>query len=157
VELKLNYNWERNPDVLGKMCVPVLLRSPEIPDVLPWYRSRAPTVESLSYGHCYALPNPLDIYTCYIFLIICLKRDTKTLKNSSMRILCILHAAWFESPLFIWTLILSAITNEHDLLSMCCLQFLCLCAPYVLRSMYRCFKPLSNDAVNYYDYTASVR
>jgi hypothetical protein len=32
-ELKLNYNWEIKPDVLGKMYVPVLIRPPEIPEV----------------------------------------------------------------------------------------------------------------------------
>jgi hypothetical protein len=91
VELKLEYNRERKPDVLGKMCVPGLLRPPEIPDVLPWYRSRVPSVEILSYGHCYALPNPLNIHTCYIFLITCLDIGTKTLKNTRMRLLCILR------------------------------------------------------------------
>ena len=156
-ELKLNSNWERKPDVLGKIRVPVLIRPPEIPDVLPWYRSRVPAVESLSYAHCYALPNPLNTYTCYIFLITCLNIGTETLKNSSMRLLCILYVPWFESPLFIRILILSAIAKEHDLSSARCLQFLRLCAPYVLRSVNRRFKVLFNDAVNYYEYTASVR
>jgi len=156
-ELKLNYNWEGKPDVLGKINVPVLLRPPQIPDVLSWYRSRVLLVESLSYGHCHALPNLLNIYNCYIFLITFHNIGTETLKNWSLRLLWVLHVPWFETPLYIRISIMSNIAKEHDLSSKRCLQFLCLCAPYVLRSVCRCFKVLFNDAVNHCEYTASVR
>jgi len=123
-DLKPNFNWERKPDVFGKICDPVLLHPPEIPDVLPLYRSRVPAVESLSYAHCYALPNHLNIYTCYIFLITCLNISTETLKNSGIRLRCILHVPWFESPLFIRISNLSSIAKQHVVCSTCA------CAPH---------------------------
>jgi hypothetical protein len=71
--------------------------------------------------------------------------------------LCIWHVGWFESTLFIRMLILPAFAKEHDLSSTCYQQYLSLCAPYVVRSTYRCFGVLLNEAVNYYEHIAWVR
>jgi hypothetical protein len=80
--------------VFGKMCDPVPLRPPEIPDVMPWYRFRAPAVESLGNGHGYTLPHSLNINcTFYIFLVICLNRGTENLKNSNIYEYCVFYTS----------------------------------------------------------------